>query len=180
MKAGVELALAVFPEASAFFQPGEGTLHYPSFWDHGKSMKLITFDDFHRTTQQFLDGPGEVVATITGVGEDILHLGQSFLVAGKGFQCPRTVGHVGRGDLNGVGQTLGIHGNMPLDAGHLLSGVKTLMLRGVRVLHALRVHDAKARVLLPTIALSGLANQFFLRLPQGHCLCRHPAARSIG
>lgn len=31
MKAGVEIAFAVFPEAAAFFEPGKGTFDDPAF-----------------------------------------------------------------------------------------------------------------------------------------------------
>jgi hypothetical protein len=57
---------------------------------------------------------------------------------------------------------------MTLDPRHLLARVISFMLHGIGVLHPLGVHDTAASLLFPTMALSGRANQLFLKLvPEG-------------
>ena len=59
------------------------------------------------------------------------------------------------------------------------SRVIALLLGGVRVLDALGVHDTEAGLLFPPIALSGLANRFFLGLVPEWNPAPGRAARSI-
>ena len=59
---------------------------------------------------------------------------------------------------------------MTLDSRHLLACVIALVPSGVRVLHALGVHDTAAGLLFPSIALPGRANRFFKDLLQNGIL----------
>jgi hypothetical protein len=72
LQAGVELALAVLPESSAFLQPGEGTFDHPSLRDDGKSVQIIAFGDLHSGADGTLDGFGKGLADIAAIGQDTL------------------------------------------------------------------------------------------------------------
>jgi hypothetical protein len=74
-------------------------------------------------------------------------------------------------------QSLGIYGDMALNPGYFLASVISFFLCGIRVFHALRVNDAEACFLCPTIADTDLANDVFLTLPR-ECLVSLPAAHS--
>jgi hypothetical protein len=61
-----------------------------------------------------------------------------------------------------ISQTLRIHGNVALDARNLLARVIALLLREVRVLYALRVHDQEGGRNVAPLASTGRANLIFL------------------
>ena len=77
-------------------------------------------------------------------------------------QSPSTVGHVGSGHMNCMGQPLGVHRDMTLDPRHFLARIIALVLGAVGVLHALGIYDAEAGPLFPAIAPPDRANRFFL------------------
>jgi hypothetical protein len=95
------------------------------------------------------------------------------------FDRTGTIGDIRGGDVDGMRESIGIHGDMTLDPGHLLSPVVSLEMCGVGVLHALRVNDPHARGGFPAIAYTLLLDQFFLRPPQGWSLGLRQMSRSI-
>jgi hypothetical protein len=70
---------------------------------------------------------------------------------------------IGRGQGNGVGQALSVHGKMSLDAGNLFASIVALLFCAVGVLDALCINKDKASCGLAPQFLAVLANRFFLR-----------------
>ena len=87
--------------------------------------------------------------------QHILHLAQVGPAPVKHSQSPSTVGNVGGGHVNRMGQPLSVHGDVALDSRHLLARVIALVLGAVGVLDALGVHDTEAGPFFPTIASPG-------------------------
>ena len=145
LQAGIELALAVLPESSAFLQPGERTFDHPSLRDDGKRVQIIAFGDLHSGTDGTLDRFGKRLTDIAAIGQDTLHPVQICVASIHRLQSALAIGNVRRGHRNGVRQPLRAHRNMPLDPRDLLAGVIAFLSRRVRVLHALRVHDQERR-----------------------------------
>ena len=140
-------------------------------------MQLAALGDLDLRAQQGFDAGGERLAGVPAVHQDFLNQAQTALVQVEGLQVPSAVGHIRRGDVDRMGQAVGVHRDVPLDAAHLLAAVIALLPRRVGVLDALRVHDQKARLRLPPMALPGLANRIFLKPhPEGSAV--RPASRS--
>ena len=74
------------------------------------------------------------------------------------FDRSSSVGNISGRNVNGMGQSVCVYGNMPLNARYFLPSVVALFMSGIRVLDALRVNDAKARVRRTTKAGADLAN----------------------
>lgn len=135
-------------------------------------MKLISLGNFDGSAEYFIHGGGEVFTRITAIDQHIFYFRQRFFVKRKPFQRAGSIGDVGGSHQQHMRQPLCIHANMPLDARHQLAAVEPFLLRRIRVFHTLCINDEEAGFLFPTIVLSGLANQFFLKLPQG-CFLFH-------
>jgi hypothetical protein len=60
--------------------------------------------------------------------------------------------------VNGVGQTLRIHGDMPLNAGHFLARIIAFFSCCIGVLYALSINNAETGGLGPTTAYTDRAN----------------------
>ena len=159
----IELSLAVLPEAAALLQPAERPLHHPSFRQHHESVQFVAFHHFHRGSQQALHRRGKGFPGVSPIHQHILHLAQVGPAPVKHSQSPSTVGNVGGGHVNRMGQPLSVHGDVALDSRHLLARVIALVLGAVGVLDALGVHDTEAGPFFPTIASPGRVNRFFLR-----------------
>ena len=170
LEAGVQLALAVFPEPAVLLQAGEGAFDAPSFWQHGEGVEFVALDDLDCGTEALLDAIGEGLASIATVGEHAFHASQSWFRAFQGLQRTAAVSHLSGGDGNGMGQALRVHRDVALDAGDLLARIVSLLSGAVGVLHALRVNDQKASRDVAPLSLSGLANRFFLRPAPGRWL----------
>lgn len=128
-------------------------------------MEFAAFGDFDGTAEDVPYAIGKFLARIASIGKHIGDITQVGLVQTEGFQCARSVGDIGGGDMNCVRQALRIHCKMPLDARHQFAPIVPFFFCRIRVLDALRVNDDEAGVLEPTTALSHLANHIFLRLP---------------
>lgn len=77
--------------------------------------------------------------------------------------CKAPARDVRRGDLNRMGQPVGVNDDMTLDPGDFLARVIALLFSRVRVPDALGISEAEACLRLPTKALSHRANHIFLR-----------------
>ena len=71
------------------------------------------------------------------------------------------IADIGCGDMNRMRQAVRIDRQMPLDPGHLLPRVIPFFLCRVRILHALRIDDAKRRFLSPAVSLAFLRHLIF-------------------
>ena len=159
----LSFSFAVLPESAALFQPGERPLHHPSLWQHHEGVQFAAFHHFHRGSQQALHRSGKGLSGITPVHQHVLHLTEAVSAPVKHRQSPSPVGNVGGSHVYRMGQSLRVHRDMTLDSGHLLARVIALVPGGVRVLHALGVHDAEAGRLFPSIALPGPRQPIFFR-----------------
>ena len=77
-------------------------------------------------------------------------------------QRPFSIRHICSRHSNGVWQALCVDCDVALYSRYLLAGVIPLVLRGVRILDALCINDAKRRLFFATKADAGRANLIFL------------------
>ena len=73
LEAGIEEALGIFRETSAFFEPGEGTLDDPALGDHGEGVQLVAFGHLHGCTQFLLDGFGKGFPCVAAIHQYALN-----------------------------------------------------------------------------------------------------------
>ena len=138
LQAGVELAFAVLPESSALSEPRQGPFDDPSFGHDGEAVEIASFGDLHGCAELLLHGFGKRLARVSAVRQ---HAADVLPIVGAAVDCgqgPVAVGHVGRGDGDGMGQPLRVDRDRALDAGDLFARVVAL-LPGVRSRH-LMVH----------------------------------------
>ena len=131
-------------------------------------MKLVAFDDLYRGPYAVFHFLGEGSAGVSAIGQNALDAVQMRLGAVQGLQRTAAVGHLGRGDGDGMRQTLSVHRDVALDAGDLLARVIALLFGAIGVLHALRVNDQEAGCGVAPLSGAGLANGFFLRPAPEH------------
>lgn len=125
-------------------------------------MQFITVGDLDSCAEDLLYAVGKRLSGIAAIGQNIRGIRKIVLVAVKSLQRALAIRDVGGGDVEGVGQAVGIDADMSLDAGDELAAIKAFILRRIRVLDALRVNDEKTGCRLPSEALSDLANHIFL------------------
>ena len=160
-RAGIELPFAVLPESAALFQPGERPLHHPSLRQHHEGVQFAAFHHFHRGSQQALHRSGKGLPSVTPVHQHVLDLVEAGPVFVKHRQSPGPVGNIGGSHVYRMGQSLRVHRDMTLDSRHLLARVIALVPGGVRVLHALGVHDAEAGLLFRPLLCRAAPTDFF-------------------
>ena len=80
----------------------------------------------------------------------------------KRHQCAFSIRHIRRRHGNGVRQALRIDHNMALDPRNLFASVVPFAFRTIAILDALRINDAKRRLLVAPKADAGRANRIFL------------------
>jgi len=73
LQAGVEFALAVFPQSSAFLDPCEGSFNHPALRHDCKGMQLTAFGDLNIGAEQFFNGMGKGLADIPTIGQEALN-----------------------------------------------------------------------------------------------------------
>ena len=75
LQAGIEMSLAVLPQAPVLVQPGKTPLHNPALGDDRKLVKLAALGNLHRhlLCQGFIDRLRKVLAHIATVSEHALH-----------------------------------------------------------------------------------------------------------
>ena len=88
---------------------------------------------------------------IAAIDKNMDNIGQIAFVQRKTFQGSRPVDDVGCGDVDHVGQPIGVDADMPLDSRNQLAAIKALLLGSVRVFDALRVNDQKSGAFVPGI-----------------------------
>ena len=126
-------------------------------------MQLPAVGDLNLRAKQFLNCQGEWLTEIATIGQNALNSLQISGAAPECLQCPLAVGDVGSRYGNGVRQTLGINGDMPLDARNLFAGIVAFLAGAIGVLDALRVDDQKARRGFAPLSCTGRANHIFLK-----------------
>ena len=164
LQAGVEQALTVLPQPPALLEPSKAALDDPTLRHDLEGMQFAAFGNLHRDViaQDLAHRLREGLAHLAAVGQHALHLPQARLAALERLQRPLAIGHVRSGHRHGMRQALRVHGNMALDARHLLARVITLLSGGIRVLYALRVHDQERRAGVALLSGTGRANLIFL------------------
>jgi len=139
-------------------QPGKRTLYHPALGHDLETVQFASFDDLDSRAQGLVDSFGKRLTGITSIHQDILYAAQVLLPGSSHLQCSSPVSDVGSGDVNGMWQPIGIHGNVPLNTGHFLPSVVTFLTSGVSILDTLGVNDAKAGLGRTTMASADLAN----------------------
>lgn len=137
------MSLAVLPESPALVQPGEATLEDPALGHDLEGVQLAALGDLHRdvSAQDVAYALPEWRADAACVCQQNLHSRQTGLAAFVRLQRPLAARHLGCRHRHGVGKPLRVHRYVALDPRDLFARVIALHAHGVRVLHALRVHD---------------------------------------
>ena len=161
MQAGVELAFTVFPKPAAFVEPGEGTFDHPAFGDDGEGMKFAAFGDFDRSADSVQDRRGEVIAAIAAINQQLANTRQIVWAGLEHDQGPGTVGDVGGGDMDSMGQAVGVHPDMRFDAADPLAAIIAFLLGRVGIAYALRVNNQEGSLLVSPKALAHFAHHIF-------------------
>jgi hypothetical protein len=100
----------------------------------------------------------EGLAGVADIHQYAFHSRQIRPTAVDRLQGSATIGHLGSGNCDGMGQPLRIHPDVPFDAGHLLARIVSLLLSAIGVLHALRVNNQEAGHDVASLFGAGLAN----------------------
>jgi len=162
LQAGVKFSFAVLPQPPTFLQPSERSFHHPSLGQDDKRVQFIALDHLHRRVQPLFDAVCKRLSGVPPVDQHAFHgpqIGRATIHRG---QCAIAVGNIGRGDRDGVRQSLRIDSDVPLDARNFFARVVALLLRAVGVLHALRVNDQEAGHAVASLFHTGRANLIFL------------------
>ncbi len=167
LQTGVEFALAVFPETTAFLDPCERAFNHPALRHDGKGVQLAAFGDLNLGTEQFLNGQCKWLADIATIGQDALNRLQVSSTAAQSQQGSFAVCYISRCDGNRMGQSLGVDRDMAFDPRNFLAGVVALLLGTIGVLDALRVDDQEARRGFAPLFCTSLANRIFLKPAPG-------------
>ena len=179
LQAGIELALAVFPQPSVFFQPRKTAFNNPTLRHHLERVSLTALGDLHadvlaKNGAYPLDERRSGISAIAQYARDP---SQTRRVALKRLQRTLAIRDLGGRHGNGVRQALCINRNVPLDPRDFLACVIPLLSSAIRVLHALRVHDQERAAGVAPLFLASRANLIFLKpAPAG---CHLHVARSI-
>lgn len=158
LQAGVELAFAVLPESSAFFQPCEGSFDDPSLRHDGEGVQLASFCDLNACPEPFAYRFGERSARVAAVGQNAGDRVQRAGATIESGQRAVAVRHLSCRDGDGMRQPLRVDREGALDAGHTLARVKALLAGRIGVLHALGVDDQEAGRAAPPLSGAELAN----------------------
>ena len=170
MKASTTICRLVLSFLSQFFQSRR---HFSSqakdrstthrFGSTTKVCSSLRFTTSTEAPNRPCTAVAQGLSGVTPVHQHVLHLTEAVSAPVKHRQSPGPVGNVGGSHVYRMGQSWRVHREMTLDSRHLLACVIALVPSGVRVLHALGVHDTAAGLLFPSIALPGRANRFFFR-----------------
>ena len=107
LQTGVNHSLAVLPQSSILFQPGETTLDDPAFGHNFEGMQFTAPGNLHcdRFAQNFSHAFSEWFPGIATVAQQTLYLSQAWPATLQGLQCPFTIGHFRRRHRNSMQQT---------------------------------------------------------------------------
>ena len=73
LQAGIEFALAVFPQTAAFLYPGEGSLNDPVLRHDGEDVQLTAFGDLNLGAEPLFNGLGKWLTDIATIGQNALN-----------------------------------------------------------------------------------------------------------
>ena len=165
LQAGVDPTLTVFPQAPVLFQPSKAALDHPALGHDLERVQLAALGHLHHhmLAQNIAYALRKGLARVATVGQNALDLAQRALAPLERLQSTFAIGDVCRGDGNSVRQSLGVYGNVALDARDFLARVIALAACRVRVLHALRIHDQERAAGVAPQFLAGRANLIFLK-----------------
>jgi len=99
LQAGIAQALAVFPQAPVFLQPGKAARGDPALGHDFERMQITALGNLHRDmfTRNGLHTLCKRLARASTVAQQALYLAQGRLAALKHAPCYLAVGHVRRG-----------------------------------------------------------------------------------
>lgn len=115
-------------------------------------MQLASFCNLYCGTDELLHGSGKRFARVAAIDKHVLDAGEIFLVFFSHCDCTCAVSDIRGGDVYGMRDALRVDRKMPLDAGYFLSRIISFEMRGLGVLHALGVNDAKRGLGIPAIS----------------------------
>ncbi len=164
LKAGVERAFAVFPEAAGISPARRRSVSTTQRLGHdGKGVEFAAFGDLHRRSSEGVgDGLGKRFTGIASIDQHTAHLAETGAATPERLQGAFTIGHLGGGHGDGVGQALGIDGQVTLDAPRLSCPHRSLSAGRYRCFFTLCASTIR-NVVEPVAPLShaGLANLIF-------------------
>jgi len=126
-----------------------------------KVAQFVSLGNRYRSPQKVVYGIGKGLPSITAINQHVRHRGQAILMFRKSHQGAFSVGDIRRRNGNRMGKPLRIHGKVAFDAKYLLPRVVTFLFRRICILHALRINDHEAGLLVPTTADTDRANPIF-------------------
>ncbi len=103
LETGVKFAFAVFPESSAFFQPGTGAFYHPPLGNDRKGVQFVAFGDLYRCAEGSLHGVCERLTGIAAIRQHTAHLAQTGLASRYRQQGTGAIRHLGGRDRDGMG-----------------------------------------------------------------------------
>ena len=121
-------------------------------------MKFAALNNLNGCSEYFFDCSGEFLTAVTTISERIFYSREISFILFYHFNCPSSVSDISCCDCNGVRKSIGINGNVALDARNFLARIVTFFFGGVGVFYRLRVNDYEASFFFPTIVSSGLSN----------------------
>ena len=125
-------------------------------------MQFIALDNLHRRIKPLFDAVCKWLSGVAAIDQHAFNAPQVWGTAIHRDQRAVAVGHIGRGNRDGVRQPLRIDGDVALDAGNFFARVVALLLRAVGVLHTLRINDQEAGRAAASLFDTGRANLIFL------------------
>lgn len=179
LQTGIEFALAVLPQPAAFLQPSERSLDNPPLRYHLESVQFVAFGDLYSRSQAAQHFVRELFTRIGAIRQNAFHRLQIVCATLKSHHRSFPITDFRRRDRHSMRESLRIHSQMTLDPRDFLACVVTLAVRGIAILHALRVDDQKAWRDVPLQFRAGRANPIFLMpTPAGFFPHHRPHARS--
>ena len=124
-------------------------------------MQFIALDNLNRGLDALHHAVGKRLAGVAAVNQHTFHTLQIYFAPVDGCQRAVAVRYIGRGHGDSVGQPLGVHCDMPLDAANLLARIVALLFGAIGVFYALRVNDQEAGCGVAPLFDADLANGFF-------------------
>jgi hypothetical protein len=135
LQAGIEQSFAVFPESSAFGEPGEAAFDDPALGHDLEGVQLTVFGDLYRDrlAQDGTDALRERLAGVAAIIQEALDTIQARRVVIERFERALSIGYVRRRHGEGVRQSLGIDRDVSLDPRDLLPRIVALLSSSGRI-----------------------------------------------
>jgi len=161
LETGGQMSLTGHPQSAAFLQPRKTPLHNPLFRNNREARHVTAFDHFDAGPEHLLDGPGKGLPSIASIHQHVLDVRQGGRVKPKGGQRPAWSDTFAGGTCSAWGKPCVSKARCRLIPETFLPVSYSYLARRIRVLHALCIHDTKARLRLTARSLADLATEFF-------------------